>query len=268
MTVVRHAAVAGQFYPADAERLAAGVRALIDDAGAPQGPAPKALIVPHAGYQYSGTVAAVAYARLRAHRERYRRVALLGPCHYVGVRGLAFSGADVFRTPLGDVPLSRPPAVALQHPATSLTEATHGPEHSLEVQLPFLQSVLDDFVLTPIVVGQTPAASVADVLEQLWDGPETLIVVSTDLSHYQDYAHAREHDSTTCAAIEELAPERISSDDACGAFALNGLLTLARRKRLEVRTLDLRNSGDTAGSRERVVGYGAWMLIEPAEDKA
>ena len=142
------------------------------------------------------------------------------------------------------------------------------PEHSLEVQLPFLQSVLDDFVLTPIVVGQTPAASVADVLEQLWDGPETLIVVSTDLSHYQDYAHAREHDSTTCAAIEELAPERISSDDACGAFALNGLLTLARRKRLEVRTLDLRNSGDTAGSRERVVGYGAWMLIEPAEDKA
>jgi AmmeMemoRadiSam system protein B len=268
MTVVRHAAVAGQFYPADAERLGAGVKALLDEAGAPRGPAPKALIVPHAGYQYSGPVAAVAYARLRAHRERYRRVVLLGPCHYVGVRGLAFSGADVFRTPLGDVHLSRPAGDVLQHPATSFTDATHGPEHSLEVQLPFLQSVLDDFVLIPIVVGQATADSVADVLEQLWGGPETLIVVSTDLSHYQDYAHARKHDGATCAAIEELTPERIGSDDACGAFALNGLLTVARRKRLEVRTLDLRNSGDTAGSRERVVGYGAWMLIDPAEAKA
>lgn len=238
------------------------VTALLDEAGLPQGPAPRALIVPHAGYVYSGPVAATAYARLRVHRVRYSRVVLLGPCHYVGVGGLAFSSADVFRTPLGDIPVEPTVFADADLPDSRVVDATHRPEHSLEVQLPFLQLVLDDFVLVPIVVGEAPADAVARVLERLWGGPETLIVVSTDLSHYLSYERARMTDQATCDAIEHLAPEAIGSRDACGCFALNGLLTVARRKGLEIRTLDLRNSGDTAGPTDRVVGYGAWMLTD------
>lgn len=262
---VRRAAVAGQFYPGEAGLLRHTVEALLEAVDVPAGPVPKALIVPHAGYPYSGPVAASAYARLRDCRDRYTRVVLLGPCHYVGISGLAFSAADSFRTPLGEVPLERPSESVTRMPGCRFYDATHGPEHSLEVQLPFLQVALASFRLLPVVVGEARPDAVADVLERLWGGPETLVVVSTDLSHFLDNERARAKDRATCDAIEHLAVARIGGGDACGCHALNGLLTVARRRKLEIRTLDLRNSGDTAGSHGRVVGYGAWLLAEPGE---
>lgn len=263
MTVIREAAVAGQFYPGDAEALGRTVGFLLDEAQSPGEVAPKALIAPHAGYVYSGPTAAIAYARLRRFRDRYRRVVLLGPCHRVAVRGLALSGADAFRTPLGDVPLDRATIESLVSDGIGVFDETHLFEHSLEVHLPFLQSVLDAFTLVPIVVGRTLPERVADVLDRIWDGPETLIIVSSDLSHYLSYDQARHSDTDTCRAIENLDADAIDHDHACGATPVGGLLVAARRHGLKVRTLDLRNSGDTAGDRHQVVGYGAWEFIEP-----
>jgi hypothetical protein len=262
MIAIREAAVAGQFYPGNASELNTTIGVFFDELEVDEGPAPKALIVPHAGYIYSGPVAATAYARLRPYRERFTRVVLLGPCHTVAVRGLALSGADVFRTPLGDVPVDKDAIASLDLPGVGVFDSTHQFEHSLEVHLPFLQTVLGQFSLVPIVVGDVAPETVADVIDELWGGPETLIVISSDLSHYLSYHAACVSDRATCRAIESLDASSIKHDGACGATPICGLLISAKRRDMQVETLDLRNSGDTAGDRHRVVGYGAWMFLE------
>lgn len=260
MSIVREAAVADMFYPADPAELDSQLNAFLEKAGDNHEPA-LALIVPHAGYIYSGPIAASAYTHLSSLRGKIRRVVLLGPSHRVGFRGIAVSGADYFMTPLGKIPLDHKDfKVLLDMPQVHLLDQAHADEHSLEVQLPFLQKVLGDFSLIPLVVGDANEHEVADVIETLWKDEQTLVVVSTDLSHYHDYHTAQQLDRNTCSAIESLEPDAIGYDQACGRNPLNGLLTVAKRRNLNVHTLDLRNSGDTAGSRDRVVGYGAWML--------
>jgi len=260
MTLIRTPAVAGQFYSGNAEELRTTVAALLDEAQDQDTPAPKALIVPHAGYIYSGPVAANAYARLRPYRERYQRVILLGPCHRTPVRGLALCSADVYRTPLGDVPLDKDAVANLDIPGVQIFDQSHKNEHSLEVHLPFLQALLGDFSVVPIVVGDASPERVSRVLDALWGGPETLIVISSDLSHYLKYDEARAIDAVTCQAIEDLDAAQINHDMACGATPLAGLLIAAKRRGMKVTTLDLRNSADTSGDRGLVVGYGAWMF--------
>ncbi len=262
MAVIREAAVAGQFYPGSAGELSTTVEQYLDEAPVGTGPRPKALIVPHAGYIYSGPVAASAYVRLRPYRDQMSRVILLGPCHRVPVRGLALSGADVFRTPLGDVPLDKKAIASLNLPAVKVFDDTHTFEHSLEVHLPFLQTLLNEFMLVPLVVGDAAAETVAEVLEALWGGPETLIVISSDLSHYLDYDTAKKRDQATCQAIEHFDAISIGPDDACGCHPIGGLLALAKDHDMTVETLDLRNSADTAGHTAQVVGYGSWMFME------
>ena len=262
MAQIREAAVAGQFYPGSARELENTVRQYLSDAAAEPGPPPKALIVPHAGYIYSGPVAASAYARLAPYRATITRVVLLGPCHRVPLRGLALSGADAFRTPLGDVPLDHEAVAGLDLTSVEVFDRTHAFEHSLEVHLPFLQMLLDEFKLVPMVVGDAAPDTVAEVLDALWGGPETLIVISSDLSHYLDYESAKKRDAATCEAIEKFDAGRIGPEDACGCYPVGGLLELARRRGMKVETLDLRNSGDTAGPMGQVVGYGAWMFLE------
>jgi AmmeMemoRadiSam system protein B len=260
MSQIRPPAVAGTFYPADPRTLAADVDALLAEAaGAAAAPLPKALIVPHAGYIYSGPVAASGYARIRPARARIRRVVLLGPVHRVPVRGLALPQADAFATPLGQVPVDRA-ACALVRALPQVVEspAAHRMEHSLEVHLPFLQRLLDEFALVPLAVGDASPAEVAEVLDLLWGGDETLIVVSSDLSHYLPYAAARAVDAETAAMIEALATD-ITHAQACGGTPVNGLTLAARRRGLAIEKVDLRNSGDTAGPRDRVVGYGAFV---------
>jgi hypothetical protein len=271
MINIRHAAVAGLFYPEDPRELDTTIRHLLDDASPRSkaarqtaNKAAKALIVPHAGYIYSGPVAASAYARLNSVASRVQRVVLLGPCHRVPLRGLAVSSANAFETPFGAVPLDKQAIEGvLDMPQIGVLDAAHADEHSLEVHLPFLQHILGSFTLVPIVVGAASAEEVAEVLERLWGGPETLIVISSDLSHYLDDKTARQIDAATCRAIESLDPGAIGFDQACGRVPVGGLLSVARRRGLDVTTLDLRNSGDTAGDRRRVVGYGAWMFAEP-----
>jgi hypothetical protein len=265
MTRTRPMAVADLFYPGDPTRLAAAVTAATDLAVPDSEPRPKALIVPHAGYVYSGPTAGIGYARLRPLRDRVSRVVLVGPAHRVWVDGLAVSGAEAFATPLGRVAIDdelRRRVLAL--PAVRVDDRAHAPEHSLEVQLPFLQRTLGAFTLLPLVVGDATDDQVAAVLEAVWGGPETLLVVSSDLSHYHDYATARARDRRTAAAITARDAAAIDDDDACGARPIRGLLVAACRHGLEVRLLDLRNSGDTAGDRDRVVGYGAFALSAPA----
>jgi len=269
MASIRQAAVAGQFYPGTARELTATIERYLAQAAAPAGPAPKAIIAPHAGYIYSGPIAASAYARLRPIAKRIRRVVLLGPCHRVPLRGLALSSAEAFATPLGNVRLDREAEKRLlELPQVQIFDATHLQEHSLEVHLPFLQAILEDFTLVPLVVGDATADEVAEVLEAVWGGPETLIVISTDLSHYESYETARRMDESTCRAIENLDPAAIGRDGACGRIPLGGLLALARRRGMTVTTVDLRNSGDTAGPRDRVVGYGSWIVVESPAQQA
>jgi AmmeMemoRadiSam system protein B len=260
---VRAPAVAGFFYPEDPDELAAAVDACLAGAAPPRAgePAPKALVVPHAGYVYSGPVAASAYARIAPHAGAIRRVVLLGPAHRVFVRGLAAPRADGFATPLGVVPIDRAAVDAVAAlPQLAVSDAPHAGEHSLEVQLPFLQRLLGEFALAPFAVGEASAEEVAEVIDRLWGGPETLVLVSSDLSHYHDYATARRLDRATRASIEALEPGELGPDSACGRAPLCGLLRVARRRGLRAETLDLRSSGDTAGGRERVVGYGAWAF--------
>jgi AmmeMemoRadiSam system protein B len=261
MTVVRKAAVAGLFYPSDPRELQAQLEELLAQVADPRAAAPKAIIAPHAGYIYSGAIAASAYARLRTARDRIRRVVLAGPAHRVAFRGLARAAADEFETPLGRVTIDNPALDRLGDLAQVIThDAAHAQEHSLEVHLPFLQTLLADFTLVPLVVGDAAPAQVAQVLERLWGGPETLVVVSSDLSHYLPYAAAQVRDRATSRAIEALRFEDLGYDDACGRAPVSGLLHLARRRGLGVQTVDLRNSGDTAGDRDRVVGYGAYVV--------
>jgi AmmeMemoRadiSam system protein B len=254
--------VDGSFYPADARQLRSLIAALLGAVPAVSSHYPKAVIVPHAGYIYSGAIAASAYARVAGGRGTIRRVVLLGPAHRLAFHGLALSSADSFTTPLGSVPLDRPANTSLLSlPGVQILDKAHALEHSLEVQLPFLQEVLADFSLVPIVVGNAPAEAVAQVIEAVWGGPETLVVISSDLSHYEDYATAKEHDAATSQAIEKLHPETIDYHDACGRSPINGLLLVAKKLGLTVTPYDLRNSGDTAGDRDRVVGYGAYGFV-------
>jgi hypothetical protein len=263
---IRPAAVEGLFYPGTAATLAAEIRALLAAVPA-RGAAPgdlKALIVPHAGYRYSGPIAASAYALLRPLHGVVRRVVLLGPAHRVPVRGLALPAASAFATPLGVVRLDAEAVARIRTlRQVVVSAAAHSEEHSLEVQLPFLQQVLGEFALLPLAVGDATAEEVAEVIEALWGGPETLIVVSSDLSHYLPYERARRIDAETCAAIGKLA-RPVSHDEACGGTPINGLLVAARRHGLTPALLDLRNSGDTAGDRSRVVGYAAFAFRDAA----
>ncbi len=262
---IRPAAVAGMFYPGSPAALAESVRTCLAEAATRPptvGALPKAVIVPHAGYVYSGPIAGAAYARLAAGRRTIRRVVLLGPTHRVPVRGLALPSAQAFATPLGVVEVDRKAALlALTLPQVQESDAAHALEHSLEVQLPFLQAVLDEFRIVPFAVGDATADEVADVIDRLWGGPETLIVVSSDLSHYHRYADARVIDRGTADAILALGPS-IDHEQACGATPVNGLLLCARRRGLAPELLDLRNSGDTAGDKSRVVGYASFAFAQ------
>ena len=260
MQAIRQPAVAGLFYPGERRHLQALIRSLLDEIISPE-QAPKALIAPHAGYVYSGPIAASAYACLASARSRIKRVVLLGPAHRVGFQGLAVSGAAAFLTPLGEVPVDREAVnQLLALPFVYELDQAHEQEHSLEVQLPFLQESLDEFSLVPLVVGSTTPEEVREALDLLWGGDETLIVVSSDLSHYEDYETARSLDAATSRAIEALRPQDLDYDSACGRLPIAGLLLAARERGLAVHTVDLRNSGDTAGSKDRVVGYGAYVL--------
>jgi len=256
----RAAAVSGSFYPANVGELSSMLQDYLQTAES-DAPAPKAIIVPHAGYIYSGSVAATAYARLHSVRHAIKRVVLLGPAHRVAVNGLATVSSEGFDTPLGTVPIDQQAIKqCLSLPQVSVSDVAHLQEHSLEVHLPFLQTCLNDFTLVPFVVGEANENQVAEVLEKLWGGNETLIVISSDLSHFHDYATANAMDKKTSQAIEQLQPETISYDDACGRNPIKGLLQLARQHHYSIRMIDLKNSGDTAGSKDRVVGYGAYVM--------
>jgi len=260
MTTIRPPAVAGQFYPGDRTELRETVRNYLSEADH-RALTPKALIVPHAGYIYSGPVAASGYAQLESLRDQISRVVLLGPSHFVPFPGLAVCSADLFQTPLGDIAIDVD-AVRdlLSLPQVHLLDAAHAREHSLEVQLPFLQEVLDDFQLVPLVVGDASTDEVAEVIDRLWDGPQTLFVISSDLSHYHDAVTAKHLDRETSQAIGELRYEELGGSRACGYKPISGLLCVARRRGLHVQVVDLRNSGDTAGPSDRVVGYGAYVI--------
>lgn len=273
MSNIRPAAVAGAFYPAQAEALRRELARCFLAAKHPPAVAnplantlsnmrPKALIVPHAGYIYSGEIAASAYSLLKPLREKITRVVLLGPAHRVWVPGLALPGVAEFETPLGRISLDQAGIAAISDlPQVSISAAAHAEEHSLEVQLPFLQSVLADFSILPLVVGGASPAQVAEVLDRLWGGEETLIVVSSDLSHFLDYPVARQHDTVTAQSILDL-DTHLLGEQACGAHPINGLTLTARQRGLRVHLLDLRNSGDTAGGQEHVVGYAAFVFME------
>ena len=249
---VRHAAVAGLFYPADGRELRRMVERLLAEAPQPDGLPPKALVAPHAGYVYSGPVAATAYARLSKSGGKIKRVVLLGPAHRHPLYGLATHSAQAFETPLGLVPL--------EHPGTvRFLDAAHLHEHSLETQLPFLQVALGEFHLVPIVVGEASAEEVAEVIDTLWGGEETLIVISSDLSHFHNARTARKLDRVTADEIVALRAEALVYESACGRNAVAGLLVSLRNRGLRLECIDLRNSADTAGDPDRVVGYGAFV---------
>lgn len=260
MQSIRQTAVAGMFYPADPAELKRSVAAYLEDAES-EGAPPKAIIAPHAGYIYSGPVAASAYKRLRQRHAGIHRVILLGPSHRVGFRGMALSSAEAFATPLGPIRIDHAQdAALLALPGVTVMDEAHRMEHSLEVHLPFLQVVLDHFELVPVVVGEASPDEVARLLETVWGGEETLIVISSDLSHYHDYSEAQRMDRATSSAIESLRFEALDFDDACGRNPIRGLLYYSRQHGLHGQLVDLRNSGDTAGPRDRVVGYGAYLF--------
>lgn len=260
---VRAPAVAGSFYPADPRVLQSMIGDMLTrSVPLEDTPPPKALIVPHAGYMYSGPVAAAAYAGVAQLRDVVRRVVLLGPNHRVALRGMALPASLVFATPLGEVEVDLEHWQRLQGlPGVTVDDLPHTLEHSLEVHLPFLQTVLDHFTLTPVVVGEAPPEQVAALLEEVWGGPETLIVVSSDLSHYQPYHQAQWCDRSTADQMLRLDAS-LDHQQACGATPVNGLLRAARRHHLVPHLLDLRNSGDTSGDRQRVVGYASLALTE------
>jgi AmmeMemoRadiSam system protein B len=256
----RQPAVAGTFYPANPQQLHLMLNQYLNDAATDE-KVPKAIIAPHAGYIYSGPIAATAYARLKKARDLITRVVLIGPSHRVAFRGLAVSRAQIFTTPLGGVLVDQKAVRAIvKLPFVEYIEQAHAYEHSLEVHLPFLQEVLGDFKIVPIVAGDASPEQVSQVLDVLWGGDETLIVVSSDLSHYHAYTTAQQLDKATSLAIEQLQYEQLAPESACGKVPVSGLLKLAREKSLSIKTIDLRNSGDTAGEKDRVVGYGAYVI--------
>lgn len=261
MEIVRPSAVAGLFYPADARKLSSMIARNIDAIDAVDPLVPKALIVPHAGYVYSGPVAATAYRHLAPLKKIIKRVVLIGPSHRVPFDGLAVSSADWFETPMGLIPVDRHAESQIMGiDGVHALEQAHAREHSLEVQLPFLQYLLADFKIVPIVAGHASPQLVAKVLDELWGGPETLIVISSDLSHYLDYDSACETDAETSQAIISMDNHIIDGYHACGSVGINGLLLYARQHQMQGQILALRNSGDTAGKKDSVVGYGAYLF--------
>ncbi|MHC5009801.1 MAG: AmmeMemoRadiSam system protein B [Planctomycetota bacterium] len=268
MTIHRPPAVAGRFYPADPAALRAAISRYLEEPEVPGLP-PKALILPHAGFDYSGPVAAIGYRRLRSAADRIERVVLLGPAHFQIFTGLAASSAARFATPLGNIDVDRVSVDRLLDlPQVEVRDAAHLMEHSLEVHLPFLQEVLGSFTVVPLLCGEVTTQEVAEVLTRLWGGDETLVVVSSDLSHFHRYEEAIALDRKTTSAIESLAPDAIGPQEACGYAGIRGLLAVAQEKGLSVETLDLRNSGDTAGGRMEVVGYGAYAIDGRQEETA
>lgn len=262
MHAIRQPAVAGVFYPDNKQMLANGIDVLLHTAtSAIDHATPKAIIVPHAGYIYSGQTAARAYARLALGRKLIKRVVLLGPVHHVPVRGLALPCVDAFATPLGTVELDQNAIASLAGLSqVELSSAAHDHEHSLEVQLPFLQMVLNDFKLVPLAVGNATSVEVAEVLDALWGGPETVIVVSSDLSHYLPYGMAQAADQETVQHILGMKGA-LTHSQACGATPVNGFILAARRHHLKPELLELCNSGDTAGDKNRVVGYASFAFM-------
>ncbi len=261
---VRDPAVAGFFYPADRETLASDIDGYLAAAGIPVPTSgPKALIVPHAGYVYSGQIAAKAYAAWRGDADAIQRVVLVGPAHRVAFQGIAAPRTDTFKTPLGEVAVDTAAIEVIKDlPQIVLDDEPHRQEHSLEVHVPFLQRILGDFKLLPLIAGSVAGDQVAEVLDRLWGDETTRFVISTDLSHYQDYETARKMDTATAVAIESLNPAAIGREQACGRIPVAGMLIAARRHSLSVTRFDLRNSGDTAGTIDKVVGYGAWAVGE------
>lgn len=265
MNEIRQCAVAGSFYPADAVTLREMIEAFIadTDTSPTQGETQptKAIIAPHAGYLYSGPIAASAYAHIQQQNQRISRVVLLGPSHRVPLTGFATSSARFFATPLGNIPIDR---TAIDHinkmPTVTELDQAHALEHSLEVHLPFLQVILPDFQLIPVVVGDATPDAVSQLLAELWGGAETLIVISSDLSHYHRYEIAQLLDKATSMAIESFDIDTIDSQHACGFIPIAGLLKRAKDLKLHVKTIDCRNSADTAGARDQVVGYGAYVF--------
>lgn len=265
---IRQPAVAGMFYPSDAGQLHTEIAGYLETvAPDDNNRRPVAIIAPHAGYIYSGAIAASAYTRLLPFRGEIKRVILLGPSHRVPFRGLAASSANYFSTPLGNIPLDRPAIDKLvQLQLVNILDEAHTLEHSLEVQLPFLQEVLDSFTLIPLVVGDADPEMISRVLDVFSHdvansgSSQNLIVISSDLSHYHDYSTARQMDSTTSKNIESLNWQAIDYEDACGRAPITGLIEYARINELTAKTIDLRNSGDTAGTKEKVVGYGAYVF--------
>jgi AmmeMemoRadiSam system protein B len=255
----RKPAVAGRFYPAQPSVLAAMLADYLQEAETVS-KVPKAIIVPHAGYIYSAAIAASAYARLKS-ATHIKKVVLIGPSHYLWFKGLAVCSADAYSTPLGDVPVDREMITELlKLPYVSSLDEAHANEHSLEVHLPFLQTLLQDFTLIPIVAGKAEPEEVAGVLDKVWDAYDTLVVISSDLSHYHDYGTARGLDKFTSHLIETLQYRQLTPEMACGKVPITGLLYLLKQKHLAIKTIDLRNSGDTAGDKSRVVGYGAYVV--------
>ena len=261
MSQIRQPAVAGMFYPADAQILKADIHQYLQQVETVSGDVPKAIVVPHAGYVYSGPIAASAYKQILPFKDKITRVVLLGPSHQVAFHGLAVPQSDFFNTPLGNIPIDHKGIGLLAGlPQVITSDQAHLQEHSLEVQLPFLQEVLSEFTLIPIVVGDAERNEVAEVINRFLDDEHTLIVISTDLSHYHNYNEAKQLDSATSDAIVNLKADLIEYEDACGRNGLKGMLTVAEEKHLTVDLLDLRNSGDTSGDKSRVVGYGAYVI--------
>lgn len=266
MENIRLPAVAGLFYPADPEILIDTIEQdLKQTTSSSVTSSPKVLIVPHAGYIYSGPIAASAFALLKQSQHLIKRVVIIGPSHRVGFKGVAISSADYFDLPLGRIPIDKvAQAKLLDIVGVHIIDDAHAAEHSLEVQLPFLQYILDDFSIVPIVAGDASPELIAEVIKTLWGGPETLFVISSDLSHYHDYQTAQRLDQITSQAILDLDVNTIDSQHACGCVGIKGLLTFVQNHPMKAAIVDLRNSGDTAGSKDSVVGYGAYSFTEVA----
>ena len=257
---VRLSAVDGLFYPSSPDQLRGQVNELLSTVHPLLETPPKAVIVPHAGFIYSGSTAAYAYQEITKYADRYKKVVLIGPSHHVAFRGLAVPSAEKFDTPLGQIPIAEETqSLADRHDYTMVSDEPHRREHSLEVQLPFLQICLPSFELIPILAGDASPDEVAGLLGLVWGREETLIVVSSDLSHYLPYDEARARDQATSQKILHYQ-SNLEGEEACGCRAVNGLLSVARQKGLHIEQLALQNSGDTAGDHSRVVGYGAYAL--------
>ncbi|MEI8054669.1 MAG: AmmeMemoRadiSam system protein B [bacterium] len=254
--------VAGKFYPTNPDVLCQNIlKMLVDASDKAALPIPKAIIAPHAGYIYSGPIAASAYASLAKAKKQIHQVVLLAPSHQYPVDGIATTNAEFYITPLGQITIDQKSIAKINLPYVQAIEEAFVSEHAIEVHLPFLQLTLENFSLVPLLVGLATVAQVANILEKLWGGPETIIIISSDLSHYYPYDLAQSLDKKTAGAIIALYPEGFSSEQACGATAIKGLLTVAAKKKMRATQVDLRNSGDTAGSKDQVVGYGAFHFL-------